>query len=331
MIAQKTKKTEEKNIMAKVTQEQIRMARDMDLLTYLQLYEPDELVRVNANEYRTKTHGSLVISNGKWYYNRGGFGGVSALDYLVKVRRMAFVSAVEVLCGIRDSYAYYSQPPNESARPPPKRDFILPKAVKYPEKMVAYIQKRGITPEIISHCMKRGILYESVHNNKAVCVFVGYDENHTVRYATMRGIDSDIKQDVFGSDKRWSFSFPDGNAGNTDLICFESPIDLLSYIVLENRDCYKLSLGGVSTVALIAFLERHREIQHIVLGLDSDAAGQEAAKKIQWQLAADSRFAHLKVTINPPLYGKDYNEMLMQKNGLEREQKSINKNKNILL
>jgi len=286
---------------------------------------------VNDKEYRTKTHGSLVISNGKFYYNRGGFGGVSALDYLVKVRRMPFVSAVEVICGVRDSYSYYSQPPERSARPPPKREFVLPKSVRYPEKMVSYLQKRGITPEIISHCMKRGILYESVHNNKTVCVFVGYDENHTARYATMRGIDSDIKQEIFGSDKRWAFFLPAGNAGNTDLICFESPIDLLSYIVLENRDCWKLSLSGVSAVALIAFLERHQEIQHITLGLDCDTAGQEAAKKIQRQLTVDSRFAHLKVTINPPLYGKDYNEMLIHKITLEREQKSININKNIIL
>ena len=318
--------------MSNVTQEQIQTAREMDLLTYLQLYEPDELVQVNDKEYRTKTHSSLVISNGKFYYNRGGFGGVSALDYLVKVRRMPFVSAVELICGVRDSYSYYSQPPEKSARPPPKREFILPKPVKYPQKLVAYLQKRGITPDIISHCMKRGILYESVHNNKPVCVFVGYDENHTVRYSTMRGIDSDIKQDVFGSDKRWSFSLPASNSANSTLTVCESAIDILSHAVLEKTDCYRLSLGGCSLIPLIAFLERHREIQHITLGLDSDAAGQEAARKIQRQLAADEKFSHIKTTINPPDFGcKDYNEKLMRQTALKHEQKSINKNKNILL
>jgi len=198
--------------------------------------------------------------------------------------------------------------------------------------MVAYLQKRGITPDIISHCMKRGILYESMHNNKFVCVFAGFDENHTARYATMRGIDSDIKQDVFGSDKRWSFSFPASNAGNTDLLCFESPIDLLSYIVLENRDCHKLALGGISQIGLTAFLERHKNIQTISLCLDADEAGQTAATKRQQKLAADERFSHIKTTINPPVSGcKDYNEQLMQKIEFERRQKSINKNKNILL
>ena len=85
--------------MPNVTKEQIETARKIDLLTYLRLNEPDELVYINANEHRTKSHNSLVISNGKWYYNRGQFGGVSALDYLMKVRGADFVTAVETVCG----------------------------------------------------------------------------------------------------------------------------------------------------------------------------------------------------------------------------------------
>ena len=217
--------------MASVTQSQIKAAREMDLLTYLQLYEPNEPVRVNSKEYRTKTHNSLVISNGKFYYNKGGFGGVSALDYLVKVRGVDFVTAVEQLCGCGN----LPMLPAEKAKPPPKCGFVLPKSVKYPERMVAYLQKRGISPDIISQCMKLNILYESVYKDKPVCVFVGFDDSRTARYATMRGIDSEIKQDVFGSDKRWNFSFPACNKENTTLACFESAIDLFSYIVLENE------------------------------------------------------------------------------------------------
>ena len=41
-------------------------AKKLDLLTYLQNYEPQELVHVSGNVYCTKTHDSLRISNGKW-------------------------------------------------------------------------------------------------------------------------------------------------------------------------------------------------------------------------------------------------------------------------
>lgn len=319
--------------MKNVTKEQIETARKIDLLTYLQLHEPDELVRINENEYRTKTHSSLVISNGLWYYNRGGFGSSNALDYLVKVRRMPFVSAVELICGIRDLYAYYNSLPEEKAKPPPlAKNLVLPKPTKYPEKMVGYLQGRGIPPEVISRCMKLGILYESVYKNESVCVFVGFDESKTARFATVRGINSEMKQNIFGSDKHYGFFLPACNAGNSTLTVFESPIDLLSHSVLYKHDCHRLALGGVAAIGLIAFLERHREIQNVVLCLDADTAGQEAAKKIQRQLAAEKRFPHIKTTVNPPINGnKDYNEMLMQKITAARNPKIITKDKNIIL
>ncbi len=51
--------------MAYYTEEQIRQARSMDLLTYLQIYEPTELIHVRGNTYCTREHDSLKISNGK--------------------------------------------------------------------------------------------------------------------------------------------------------------------------------------------------------------------------------------------------------------------------
>ena len=73
----------------------IEQARQMDLLTYLRHYEPSNLKRVAGNVYCTAEHDSLKISNGKWYWWSRGFGGVSALDYLIKVKDYSFVEAVE--------------------------------------------------------------------------------------------------------------------------------------------------------------------------------------------------------------------------------------------
>lgn len=84
----------------------------------------------------------------------------------------------------------------------------------------------------------------------------------------------------------------------------------------------------MSVAALIAFLERHHETENVALCLDADTAGQEAAKKIQRQLAADERFSNNKVTINPPIYSaKDYNEMLVLKITSEREEKNKTQNR----
>ena len=46
--------------------ETIEKARQVDLLTYLQACEPNELVHISGNHYCTREHDSLKISNGKW-------------------------------------------------------------------------------------------------------------------------------------------------------------------------------------------------------------------------------------------------------------------------
>lgn len=46
--------------------------------------------RVAGNVYCTREHDSLKISNGKWYWWSRGIGGVSALDYLIKVKEYSF-------------------------------------------------------------------------------------------------------------------------------------------------------------------------------------------------------------------------------------------------
>lgn len=72
--------------MPYVDPQTVEKAREMDLLTYLQNYEPNELVRLSDGTYCTRTHDSLKISNGKWMWWSRGFGGYSALDYLIKLK-----------------------------------------------------------------------------------------------------------------------------------------------------------------------------------------------------------------------------------------------------
>ena len=77
--------------MPYISLEVVEQARQIDLLTYLQSCEPQELVRISGNNYTTRTHDSLKISNGKWMWWSQRIGGYNALDYLVKVKGCSFV------------------------------------------------------------------------------------------------------------------------------------------------------------------------------------------------------------------------------------------------
>ena len=80
-------------------QKNIEAARRISVMQYLQTYHPGELVRKTDKEYCTKTHSSLVITpaNGLFHWFSQSKGGNNALDYLVKVEGMDFVSAVRLL------------------------------------------------------------------------------------------------------------------------------------------------------------------------------------------------------------------------------------------
>jgi hypothetical protein len=150
-----------------VTAEQVRAAKEVDLLTYLRTREPDELRRSAPGEFRTQSHGSLVISRGMWYWHRGGFGGKSA-HYLIKVRGMSFVDAVNSVCsGISVSLPVAREPPKEISNEP--KSLLLPEPVRFPSKALSYLQARGIAPDVIRRCFENGTLYESRYENKPVC------------------------------------------------------------------------------------------------------------------------------------------------------------------
>ena len=187
-----------------VSKEQIEQARKLDLLSYLQQYEPHELVKVASGVYSTRSHDSLKISNGKWYRWSRGYGGVSALDYLVKVRGLDFVSAVRYLC---DRAGYVPPSPIYTAKPPTKKIFCLPPANADNERVICYLRARGLSQELLGMCIDMGLLYEDTCHN---CVFVGFDEEGIPRYAMMRSSNptSVFLRESEGSDKRFSFSLP---------------------------------------------------------------------------------------------------------------------------
>jgi len=329
-----------------ISEEQKKLAKEVDLLTYLQTSEPNELIKSGANEYRTATHSSLVISNGLWIWNREQIGGRSALDYLIKVRGMNFLEAIEMILNSPavlsgdvylsgpHSQANFSEEHNVSSaltvkkvtKPEEKKELFIPKATSVPHKVVKYLEQRGIHSDIIGQCLKSGIIYESVYRSKKdpaldgadTCVFIGRDSSGIIRFVAQRGINIDFKRDSVGSDKAFNFTLPAENPSSKALAVFEAPMDLLSHATLTHLghkvfDGYRLSLGGTSDVALIAYLERNPHIEKVLLCLDNDEAGLKAVDKIITTLSSDERFKHITVSKDlPSVKGHDYNDELLQ-------------------
>ena len=307
------------------TKDHIAQARELDLLTYLQRHDPNELIHFSGNTYTTRTHDSLKISNGKWCWWSRGIGGSSALDYLIKVKGYSFLEAIGAIIGDAPMPTTQgNQAPNKPKIEPIQ--FELPTRHADNRRAFSYLKSRGIDPEIINHCIKEGQLYEDAQRHN--CVFVGYEEDKP-KYGNLRGTlsNSAFVGDVPGSDKRFSFAVPK-QAGENDILCvFECAIDALSYLSIikmnghDWRRANCLSLAGVYQpqnggrikfpLALEQYLKDNDNIKTVILCLDNDAVGRAASLAIKKHLEEN-----YVVIENPPKAGKDYNEFLQMKLGI---------------
>ena len=306
--------------MGYVTPEQITQAKELDLLTYLQRYDPHELVHVGGNTYCTREHDSLKISNGKWNWFSRGIGGKTALDYLIKVQGFSFTQAVEALAG--QNFSPLPHVPQAQPKKQEPRVLSLPQPSRCATHAVSYLHGRGIDYDVIDYCIQSGRVCESqkYHN----VVFVGRDLKGQPRYAALRGTVGDFKGEAPGSDEQYSFAIAENPSANS-VHLFESAIDLLSYATLlkmKGRDWRHdalLSLAGVFKqkkefvipLALSQYLQDHPGIKTFYLHLDNDEVGREAAAGIMEGLGD-------KYTVldRPPPYGKDVNDLLQRKLGL---------------
>ena len=308
--------------MPYIAPEVITEAKRMDLLTYLREYEPGELVKFSSNTYTTRTHDSLKISNGKWMWWSRGIGGKSALDYLIKVRGMDFVEAVQTIMG----NGSVSFPTCKNIKSYEEQPLLLPEKSPTTDVVFDYLFGRGLDFEIISYCLEQELIIESLPYHNAV--FIGYNENKEPKYAAYRATNqSRIMGDCTGSKKQYSFRLTAENTGEVHL--FECAIDLLSFATLmklEGKDWRQfnlVSLAGVYSpkqkiedskvpVTLGRLLEKDKTIRRIVLHLDNDIAGRKATKALQTILSDK-----YEVVDDPPQYGKDVNDFLCKRLGIK--------------
>jgi len=333
-----------------VTQEQIEKARSVDLLDYVKRTEPNNIERCGQDEYRLKDHDSLVISNGKFNWFSRGIGGSNAIDFLVKVRGVEFRDAVRELAGESFTYtADKRAPPNVPKREPAsKQDYVpffeLPQANDHNDDVIQYLKGRGMEESVINACIEGKLLYqakayrkplyfiedgdkkplyddvdEKKHRHESIkggCIFVGYDNQQNPKFACERATDSDFKKDVFGSNKAYSFCMPPVSSDSNRVYVFEGVIDCISHASIAqiggtDWDGHRLSLGGVSAVALKTFLENNPQVTQVYLGLDNDAPGKNATERIIKEVLENDSLNHVNIYVAPPPVGKDYNDTLL--------------------
>ena len=280
------------------TEEQIIRANQTDLVSFLNA-QGEQLVK-SGREYRWKKHDSVTISGNRWYRHSQSKGGYP-VDFVMEFYYATFPEAVKMLIGEEGEG-------RQKSCPAPSQDFRLPEKNEDNEMIVKYLtESRELEKNLVMEWIARGDIYEEKKHHNVV--FVGRDADGIPRYAHCRGV-GEIKYrgDVAGSDKSYGFSH---RGTDNQLFVFEATIDLLSFIQLFPKDWKKrsyLSLGGVSSMALMAFLSERPQITSVFLCLDNDQAGNEACEKLAGEISEGYSVIRLKPS------RKDWNEILCDKN-----------------
>ena len=278
------------------TQAQIDKANAVDLEKFLRA-QGETLVR-SGKEYRWKAHDSLTVCGNKWFrhsQSKGGF----PVDFVMEFYGKSFPEAVQMLTGEPGE----AQP---EADPAPSPAFRLPLRNVTNANILNYLtQERKLSPSLVNFFIAAGDIYEdAAHHN---VVFVGRDADGHPRYASSRGIREKFRQDAAGAEKAFGFAH---RGTDKQLLVFEAPIDLLSFIELFPKNWQQhnyLSLGGVSGKALRQFLSERPDVERVFLCLDADKAGEDACKRLA-ALLPDT----VSVTRIQPCM-KDWNDVLVHR------------------
>ena len=278
------------------TQAQIDKANAVNLEKFLRA-QGETLVR-SGKEYRWKAHDSLTVCGNKWFRHSQSKGGLP-VDFVMEFYGKSFPEAVQMLTGEPGE----AQP---EAGPAPSPAFRLPLRNVTNANILNYLtQERKLSPSLVNFFIAAGDIYEdSSHHN---VVFVGRDADGHPRYASSRGINEKFRQDAAGAEKAFGFVH---RGTDKQLLVFEAPIDLLSFIELFPKNWQQhnyLSLGGVSGKALRQFLSERPDVERVFLCLDADKAGEDACKRLT-ALLPDT----VSVTRIQPCM-KDWNDVLVHR------------------
>lgn len=312
--------------------EEIEAARTMTAIEYLRRYEGARLKKSSAkNEWELTDHDSFKINGitSAWHWKSRGIGGYNALDFLVKVDGMDFAEAVQFLSGQNPSYI----PPEHVEKE--KVLFVLPDRSPNCARVRKYLAGRGISDAVITYCIQKGILYESLPYHNAV--FVGLDEQGKAQYAFLRGIydgkGKPFRIEQAGSDKGCAFCIPPKGESHRAAL-YEASIDAMAHMTLEQgmADKYRLSLGGISApkegqehksfkkpFALERFLSNHPEIEELEICTDNDFAGRWACEHIRAAYKGKYRI----ISNLPAIEGADYGDLAVKEMKIQQRRQPM--------
>ena len=242
-----------------------------------------------GNTYMCDGTGNSLVLFTNSFFDYYAHSGGSPIDFVMRETGQNVRQAIEFLNELAGNYRAeetYEEDKRREVKIKNDRELVLPPRNENHRRVFAYLAKsRCISENVISEMLHKHMLYESADRHNAV--FVAYDVNGCARHGFIRGTHSEIqfRGDCPGSNKDYGFAVP---GSNDELLVFEAPIDLLSFMSLyPNNNSHKLALGMLSDEPIYRYIEEHSGIESVSFFLDNDKPGMEASVQFSEKLKAN--------------------------------------------
>lgn len=271
------------------------------------LISQGEYVKKSGTEYEWLDNGMKVTIRGNLWYHQYDHVGGDAISFVMRFYNKSFPEAVQFL--LDEDIGEIASTISKAVE---KKMFVLPERDWDKKTTFDYLNHvRGINRDVITDFVNAGLIYSATNKGYHNIVFVGTDSSGLPKHAHLRGVAGSFKGNVSGGIDEHAFHW---NGTSNEIYLFEAPIDLLSYISLNNKGWKQHTYAaacGVSDKVLLQCLKDNPKLDTVCLCLDNDSAGVKATKRIQEKLKELNIETKILVPIN-----KDWNEdLIMLKKG----------------
>ncbi len=265
------------------------------------LIKLNEPIKKIGKSIRWEKHHSVSLNHNLWYQHSLKRGGLP-VDFLTTFFNYSKEDAVSFILSEFElaDVTIDALKSNIPLKPPPKN--INSRIIE------TYLKQfRFLDSSIVDVFINQELIYEDrkYHN----CIFVGKDTDSSIKHIHRHSTHLskiNLKGNLNGSDGRYSFNWI---GTSNSLFVFEAPIDLLSYITLNNKNWQQnsyVALCGLSSQAIHRILDDVPSIERVILCLDNDIVGQEITAQLQDELRENLT---IEISIKYPRF-KDFNEDL---------------------
>jgi hypothetical protein len=286
------------------TTEQIKTARQADLLAWLRAHGYDLEKAGRHENWRIPGMAGLIVQGNHYYHFGSGLSG-NSIDFLVDYLSYKFQDAVDALLTTAPAQPPISAPEKQA----PGQELQLPIRGTNHHRVIAYLNKaRGLPADLIIELIRSKLLYQDDRGN---CVFPCLVKSGELKGAIIRGTCTDIRYvaRAKGTDESCGWHWPPRKESGL-LFLTESPIDAISLAVI--RPLFKvghiLAIGGLFLAGVNRFLAEHHMVRTVVFALDNDQPGLDAAW--MWSVELHERGYNVQICL-PERLAKDWNDLLI--------------------